>query len=410
MEKSDLLSQLHIDRQANIEPPRPRTWLYVLAAIVVLGIAGIGWWWSRTARVIEVQVASARPAAQGSAQNSVLDASGYVTARRQATVSAKITGRVRDIRIEEGMRVEEGQILATLDDVEAEAQLALSRAQHESARSQWAEVQAALGQAEREQQRQQTLQARKLTSAQAVDRADTEVTTLRARLNSIKRQIDVAERGLRIAQINLDNTIVRSPFAGVVTVKAAQPGEIISPFSAGGAFTRSGIGTIVDMESLEIEVDVNESYIQRVQPGQPVEAVLNAYADWKIPARVIAIIPTADRAKATVKVRIAMEQKDARIVPDMGVRVAFLEERTAATKTPSLQGVLVPANAIQSEDKQTVVWVLQLGKIQRRLVEVGVQLGDNKQILSGLMVGDQVVIGSSAKLEEGRAAIVAQKP
>src|SRR5467141_1891827 len=172
---------------------------------------------------------------------------------------------------------------------------------------------------------------------------------LRARLANLQEQIKVAQESLAVAQVQLDNTVIRAPFSGVVIAKSAQPGEMISPISAGAGFTRTGIGTIVDMDSLEIQVDVNESYINRVTSEQPVEATLNAYPDWKIPGSVIAIIPTADRSKATVKVRVAIRSKDPRIVPDMGVRVAFLGAPSAAPAGPVAQGVLVPADAVRSD-------------------------------------------------------------
>ena len=209
----------------------------------------------------------------------------------------------------------------------------LRRAQVAAARAQLTEAEAGSANAEREYKRQQEVAALKLTSASALDAARTEAEASRARTLSQSSAVRVAQEALQAAQVQLDNTIVRAPFAGVVTVKAAQPGEMISPISAGGGSTRTGIGTIVDMDSLEIEVDVSESYINRVQPGQPVEAVLNAYPDWRIPASVIAIVPTADRSKATVKVRIALGEKDARIVPEMGVRVAFLESRPKAARS-----------------------------------------------------------------------------
>src|SRR5499433_153103 len=243
------------------------------------------------------------------------------------------------------MRVQEGAVLARLDDTEAKAQLALAKAQLTATRAQLAEIRAQLIQAERDYVRQQGLADRQFISAQVLEAARTQRDMLRARLASTEEQIRVAQESVGVAQVQLDNTVVRAPFSGVVVAKAAQPGEMISPISAGGGFTRTGIGTIVDMDSLEIQVDVNESYINRVTPGQPVEAVLNAYPDWKIPGEVIAIIPTADRSKATVKVRIAIKQKDPRIVPDMGVRVAFLASGpSGVAEAPA--GVLVPSAAV----------------------------------------------------------------
>ena len=405
-DRSELLNQLRIDRTAPVEDESSGRGLWIgLAIVVLLVIGGVAWWFLRAPAALEVGVASAKPMASAASAASVLDATGYVTARRQATVSSKITGKVKEVLIEEGQRVEEGQVMATLDDTEARAQLDLSTAQRDSAQAQLGEIRAQLAQAERDLKRQQDMDAKKLTSQQALDNAATQVAMMRARLSTAERQTAVASRGLDVAKVQLDNTTVRAPFAGVVIAKAAQPGEMISPLSAGGGFTRTGVGTIVDMDSLEVEVDVNEAYINRVQPNQPAEAVLNAYADWKIPAAVIAIIPTADRSKATVKVRVALKIKDPRIVPDMGVRVAFLEERKpeAAGAAPAPpRGVLVPASAVRSEGDKSVVYTVREGKAQRHAVSVGGSVGsDQRQVLSGIGAGDVVIVDAPADLKDG---------
>jgi RND family efflux transporter MFP subunit len=343
-----------------------------------------------------------RAVSQEPVVNSILDASGYVTARRQATVSAKITGKVAEVLIEEGMRVKEGDVLARLDDTEAKAQLALAKAQLTAARSQVAELRAQFVQAERDYVRQQGLADRQFTSAQALEAARTQRDMLRARLASIEEQIRVAQESVGVAQVQLDNTVVRAPFSGVVVAKAAQPGEMISPISAGGGFTRTGIGTIVDMDSLEIQVDVNEAFINRVTPGQPVEAMLNAYPAWKIPGEVIAIIPTADRSKATVKVRIAIKQRDPRIVPDMGVRVAFLDQQPVRP-VPLTSGVLVPTEAVRADGTAGVVFVYANGKAERRRVTLGETISGYRQVLSGLRDGERVVLSPPETLQDGRA-------
>jgi len=398
-DRAKLLEELRIDRGGG--PRRSRTGVVVLAVVVLLALAGGGVWFA-VARPGQptVRTAVARAAAAPGAA-SVLDASGFVTARRQATVAAKITGRVTEVLIEEGMHVEEGAVLARLDETEARAQLSLAQAQLAAAGSQLAEIQAQLAQAERDAQRQQELYRRELVSAQSMDAAGAQRDMLRARLGAAQQQITVAERGLAVAQVGLDNTVIRAPFAGMVVAKTAQPGETISPVSAGGGFTRTGIGTIVDMDSLEIQVDVNEAFIGRVTAQQPVEATLNAYPDWKIPGEVIAIIPTADRAKATVKVRIAIKAKDRRIVPDMGVRVAFLESKPAPpAATP---GVLVPAEAVRAEGTATagVVFVVGDGKVARRSVTLGPAVGGQRQVLTGLRDGERVVLAPPESLDDG---------
>jgi RND family efflux transporter MFP subunit len=336
------------------------------------------------------------------AGTSVLDATGYVTARRQATVSAKITGKVREVRIEEGQRVEAGDVLATLDDAEARVDVELRRAQLAAARAQLTEAEASSANAEREYRRQQEIAALKLTSASALDAARTEAEASRARSSSQASAVRVAQESVHAAEVQLDNTIVRAPFAGVVTVKAAQPGEMISPISAGGGSIRTGIGTIVDMDSLEIQVDVSESYINRVRPGQKVEAVLNAYPDWRIPASVIAIVPTADRSKATVKVRIALGEKDARIVPEMGVRVAFLESKPEAGGRPAEpRGALVPVGALREDAGKDVLYLVQDGRAERRAVTLGGSLGESRQVLAGVSAGDTVIVDPPEGLKDG---------
>ena len=331
----------------------------------------------------------------------MLDASGYVVARRMATVSAKITGRVREVRIEEGMKVEEGQVMATLDPIDADAQRSLSAAQLSAARSQAGSVAARLKDAEANATRLSQLVARQLVSKAQYDQAVAARDALRAELLTARRTAQVASDGLRIADLGVDNTVVRAPFSGVVIAQAAQPGEIVSPLSAGGGFTRTGIGTIVDMDSLEVEVDVGEAYIGRVQPKMPVQATLNSYPDWKIPAEVIAIIPTADRGKATVKVRVALKQKDPRIVPDMGVTVSFLEKAPEADAEPR-PGVRVPAAAVVQRDGRDAVFVVGSGNVvELRPVPAGGTVGDQREVASGLAPGETVVVSPPDALADG---------
>jgi len=337
VDKRALLDELKIDRGAAVEDParRPIRWFALIAAVA--GIAFIAWYVvlpkadpaAVAAPVVATPVASApKPAA---IEGSVLDATGYVVARRQATVSAKVTGKVVEVFIEEGMRVQEGQVLARLDASIPRAQLALSESQLASAKSSLEEMKVQIRQAELDLQRTEGLSARKLASQADLDRVQLTLEGLQARLERQEREVVVADRSSMVQRQLLDDMEIRAPFTGVVVAKAAQPGEMISPNSAGGGFTRTGICTIVDMESLEVEVDVNEAYINRVQPKQPVSVALNAYPDERIPAEVIAIIPTADRNKATVRVRIALLEKNPRVLPDMGVKVAFLEDHAAAS-------------------------------------------------------------------------------
>ncbi len=396
---AELLKELRLDRDARPPPARGSRGWWLLPALLLVG-AAIGWLGGRES-LAEVRVATAMPmaSASASASGSVLDASGYIVARRMATVSAKITGRVLEILIEEGSRVEEGQVMARLDPVDADAQFTLARAQVAATRSQIDTVRAQLAQAEADAVRQSALVARGLSARAQLDAATAQRDTLRAQLVTAQRNAKVAEDQLQIARNGVDNTIVRAPFAGVVIAKAAQPGEIVSPMATGG-YTRTGIGTIVDMDSLEVEVEVGEAYIGRVQAGMPAEIVLNAYPDWRIPAEVIAIIPAADRGKATVKVRVALREKDVRIVPDMGVRVSFLEAaREAAQDAPS--GVRLPQAAIVEREGASVVFVLQGERVGRRVVQLGTALGKDRQVLAGVKAGEKVVLDPPESLHEG---------
>jgi RND family efflux transporter MFP subunit len=403
MNQPDLLGQLRIERTP--EPEERAGAGRWIALVLVLLVAGAAAWWffGRGPAPVVVKTASAIAASSAAPSNSVLDASGYVVARRQATVSAKVTGKVREVLIEEGMRVEQGQILATLDAMDQEAQVNLGQAQLESARSQAAEIEALLRQARADYQRQQDLSARKLTPASQLDAARAQADSLVARLASQRKQVDVAQRSLEMSQVSFEDTVIRAPFAGVVIAKAAQPGEMISPISAGGGFTRTGIGTIVDMDSLEVEVDVNEAFIGRVAAKMPVEATLNAYPDWHIPGAVIAVIPAADRTKATVRVRVSLNEKDARIVPDMGVRVAFLEARAAESAAPKevAKGVIVPANAVIERDGATQVFVVEGDLAHLRRVEAAAAKNDQRNVLSGIAAGTSVIVDPPADLIDG---------
>lgn len=399
--KTELLKQLRIDRTARNVPARVSFRLIIIGVVSVMVVVGV-WIALAGGKTLEVQTATAQSAAASQGSTAVLDATGYVTARRQATVSAKITGRVAEVLIEEGQRVAEGQVMARLDATDAQAQLDLVRAQLGVAHAQLADLQLLRVQAERDLVRHQDLAERKLISQQSADDARTLVESRRSRILAQEREVEVAERNVALAQVGLNNTVIRAPFTGVITVKAAQPGEMVSPISAGGGFTRTGIGTLVDMDSLEIEVEVNESYIGRVQADQPVETTLNAYPSWKIPGKVIAIIPTADRSKATVKVRISIDNvKDTRIVPDMGARVTFLEKSTTTTETKPLPGVLIPTNAIRTQGDANLVFVVVDSHAQARKVILGQAYSDLRQVLDGVTANERVIIKPAAELKDG---------
>ncbi|MEQ1512908.1 MAG: efflux RND transporter periplasmic adaptor subunit [Lysobacteraceae bacterium] len=398
---ADLLKELRIDRKTTPPPSRRGLWIGLAIAAIVALIAVAVVFLRSGSQGIEVKTADVTAIGNGGGSTTVLDATGYVVARRMATISSKITGRVREILIEEGQRVEAGQVMATLDPIDADASRALAYSQREASRSQVGSIRAQLKEAEANAARLGQLVGQKLVSRQQFEQAIATRDSLRAQLDAAEHNAQVANDSLTIADNGVDNTIVRAPFAGVVIAKAAQPGEIVSPLSAGGGFTRTGIGTIVDMDSLEVEVDVGESFIGRVQPKMPIEATLNAYPDWKIPGEVIAIIPTADRGKATVKVRVALNQRDARIVPDMGVRVSFLEAAKPAAATNTRPGVLAPGAAIVSRDDADVAFVVEGDIARQRKLKLGRTLGDDREVLEGLVGGDTVVLDPPDTVVDG---------
>jgi len=398
------LDALRIERQP--ERPAAARWIVWTGLIVLLAAAGLaGYRWITRERPVEVQVATVSVRAAGT-QAAVLNASGYVVARRRATVSSKITGKVVEVDVEEGKNVVQGQVLARLDDSSPRAALALAEAQAEAARHTLRENEVRLDQARLNERRAAQLLKERIVSQSQLDDAKAEADSIEARIGALKEQIRVAERQIEVQQADLDNYVIRAPFSGVAISKDAQPGEMVSPVSAGGGFTRTGICTIVDMHSLEIEVDVNESYISRVSAGQDVDAVLDAYPDWHIPARVITLVPTADRQKATVLVRLAFKQLDPRILPDMAIKVTFLREGDATATASAQPTALVPRPAIRTVGADNFAFVLRGDAVERRAVRLGGTDGDRVEVLAGLQSGDRVVVSPSAALADGSKVIV----
>jgi RND family efflux transporter MFP subunit len=394
------LAALRIER----EPVRAATsrWVTWSILLVLAAAAGIGvWLWVTRERPLDVEVAAVTERAAGT-QASVLNASGYVTARRRATVSSKVTGKLVEVNVDEGMAVRENQVLARLDDSTSRAALALAQAQVDAARGALRESEVRLAEARLTLTRRNQLLKEGLMPQADVDQAQAEVDSLEARIAAAREQVTVAERQAALQQTDLDNTIIRAPFSGVAISKDAQPGEMVSPVSAGGGFTRTGICTIVDMTSLEIEVDVNESYINRVKPSQQVTATLDAYPNWQIPARVITMVPTADRQKATVLVRIGFEELgDPRILPDMGVKVTFLRDASDST-TPVAEGVaLVPKSAIRTENDTSYVFVVRQDTVERRAIQTAGADAERVEVVAGLTEGERVVVSPPAALAEG---------
>ena len=405
-DRAALLNQLRIDRS---EPPSSGgqgKWWATGIAVIIIAASAI-WYLTRPTGVL-ITTAVAQAVAGGargaSAGPSLLDASGYIVARRRATVSSKVTGKVVKVMLEEGQRVEAGQVIALLDDSNWRAALSQSKAQLQQAEANVDSSQTAFDDAKPIFERAEKQKAAAVISAQSFDESHAQYNVARNNLLISQRGLEAARAGVEVAQRSLEDTVIRAPFAGIVTEKAAQPGEMVSPISAGGGFTRTGIGTIVDMDSLEVEVDVSENFINRVRPEQPVNIKLNAYPDWDIPGSVIAMIPTADRAKATVKVRIAIKQKDPRIIPEMGARVAFLSDNepaaVGAEKSP-VPGVVIPADSVTTSGTASIVFVVHGSTVERRAVRLGGKTSTGQIISAGLEPGNIVALGDLSKLSDG---------
>jgi RND family efflux transporter MFP subunit len=395
------LASLRIDEHAR-RAPRRLGWRALAVGLVVVLAVAAGLFFTLREKAPEVEVAAVRADKGGRA--ALLNASGYVTPRQRATIAAKITARVNEIYVDEGMQVEPGQVLAKLDDSDARARLVSAMAERDATAATVGDLRVNLDNAERELKRVEELWERKLVAEQNRDQAKMAVDSLKARIVLAREQVGAAEARVKVAQQDLDNCTVRAPFGGIVVSKDAQRGEMVSPVSAGGGFTRTGIATIVDMASLEIEVDVNESYIARVKTGQPVTAVLDAYPDWQIPAKVRTVIPTADRQKATVKVRATFDRLDPRILPDMGVKVTFLGEERGAPTTAGR--VLIARAALVEEGGATAVFVHREGKVERRAVRLGQARGNEQEVIAGLSDGEQVVTTGAKQLRDGQSVRV----
>jgi RND family efflux transporter MFP subunit len=377
-------------------------WLWPALIVTALGLVAFKYWQSSSIPVVTTAEVEILKGADSQA-TSVLEASGYVVARRRATVSSKVTGKVTEVLVEEGMKVEEGQVMARLDDTIAQRQLALAQAELAASDSRQAETRVRLAEAQRNLERSQSLVESGVGSESAFDGDRAEVDSLMARLEAEAKDVVVSRNVAALRRQELEDTVIRAPFAGVAISKNAQPGEMISPVSSGG-FTRTGISTLVDMSSLEIEVDVNEAFIQRAFAGQPSVAVLDAYPDWKIPARVITIVPAADRQKATVRVRIGFDELDPRILPDMGVKVSLLEPAEEVGAGSEVEGeprLRIPRAALRQDGDQKVVWVVDEDHLRRRAVRLGRIDDRGAEVVAGLAGGELVMIEGPAAPSDG---------
>ena len=395
------LGALRIDKDKRQERKTGKIFGIILAAILAVALVAGATFYSRNSAPV-VEVAAAQKAGNAG-PTALLNASGYVTPRRRATIAAKITGRVIGVYFDEGVHVKEGQILAKLDDSDVKRALDSAVADRNSTKAQIADYEVQLKNAELLVHRSKELQAAGVQSQEIVDNAVTSADSLRAKIALTKEQVAAAESRINEAQQAVDNTVIRAPFEGIVVSKDAQVGEMVSPISAGGGFTRTGIATIVDMNSNEIEVDVNEAYIARVVPEQRVTAVLDAYPDWQIPSKVRTVIPTADRQKATVKVRISFIKLDPKILPDMGVKVTFLGDEPKKQAGAVEPVATVPTAALRDDNGSRIVYIVKDNKLERRAVKPGNPRGSDTEIFAGLIPGDLVVTKGPPELHDGES-------
>jgi RND family efflux transporter MFP subunit len=402
------LSSLKIDDSHRSGGSGGKAWRIIAALLGVLILVAGGVYALRS-RTPVVEVAEAR-VVDTNQPKALLDASGYVTPRRRATVAAKITGRVTSVLFDEGVSVQEGQLLATLDDSDVRRALEVAVADREASQGAIADLEVQLRYAQTSLHRTQELHDAQVQSQDTLDIASTNVDSLKAKIALAKEQVAASATRIEEAKQNVDDCLIRAPFSGIIVSKDAQLGEIVSPLSAGGGFTRTGIATIVDMNSNEIEVDVNEDYIARVLPRQKVIATIDAYPDWKIPSHVRTIIPTADRQKATVKVRISFDKLDPRILPDMGVKVSFLSDEPAVAKGKNdavAPRVIIPQAAAHGEADSAFVFIVRDGKLERRAVSLGNTNGaSDVEVIAGVRSGDQLVVGGPDNLHDGEAVSV----
>ncbi len=401
--RPDLGSLRINDGQRSQSKMRKRIFYASIPVLIFAGIVAAALAFRNQKAVVEV-AAAVKPDPGG--RQALLNASGYVTPRRRATIAAKITGRVTGVFFDEGTRVAEGQLLATLDDLDVERSLGSAKADRDAAQAAIADYEVQLKNAQIALHRAEQLQKAGVQTQEALDNATTAADSLKAKIALTRQQVAASEARIGVAQQAVDNCTIRAPFAGIVVSKDAQVGEMVSPNSAGGGFTRTGIATIVDMNSNEIEVDVNESYIARVVPGQQVTATLDAYPDWQIPSKVRTIIPTADRQKATVKVRISFLKLDPRILPDTGVKVAFLDDERPAAKAKGQdkgpQAVaFIPKSAVRTDSGTSFVLLVREGKLERRAVSLGLDRGTEVAVLSGIAPGDSLVVKGPEGLHDG---------
>ena len=407
------LSKLRINRDD--PPPAVRRalgrvlWLVAAAALVFLVVILV----ARRGGAVPVQVVTVSTttggtgAIGGGSGSVAVVANGYVVARTKAAVSAKIPGRLAMLNVSEGSRVEKGAIIARLDNADYAAAVGQADAGLASAKATLIEAQSDRDQMQRDFVRVRDIHAQNpnLVSPQDVENADSRARQAEARFGAQSARVDAAAASLRMAQANLENTYIRAPFAGTVLRKEAEVGEVVAP-SVGGGLTRGAVVTMADLATLEVEVDVNEAYIARIEGGQQARITLDAYPDTAFRGTVRQVVPTADRQRATVQVKVAIVDRDPRILTEMGAKVEFLTpERAAAapgTQAVERPRILVPADAVRSDNGRDVVWIVRDGRLQKRDVDAGPVSGNFREIRSGLSGGEQLLVGGVETPRDGQ--------
>jgi RND family efflux transporter MFP subunit len=412
------LSKLRINRDA--PPPALRRALHrniglgLAALALVLG----GVFAMRRGGAVPVQVLTATPisgsegggAGAGAAS---VTANGYVVARTRASVSAKLPGRIADLRVSEGSNLKQGQVIALLENADYQAQAAQAEAGLATARAELAEARAESEVLAREARRVGGIRAEneELVAEQELDNVEGRARQAAARVEAAAARLQAAEAGRRYARANLENTVIRAPFSGTVLRKEAEVGEVVAP-SVGGGLTRGAVVTMADLTTLEVEVDVNEAYISRIRKGAPAKITLDAYPDTSFRGEVRQVVPTADRQRATVQVKVSITDRDPRILPEMGSRVDFLEDTAraaaGATAPAGPPRFRVPSAAVRELGGETIVWLVRDGRLESRTVQAGPVSGGFREIRSGLSGGEQLLVagienpkaGMRVKVEE----------
>ncbi|HLA89726.1 MAG TPA: efflux RND transporter periplasmic adaptor subunit [Gemmatimonadaceae bacterium] len=346
-------------------------------------------------------VTATSQAGVGDGGGTSVTANGYVVARTRASVSAKVPGRLAFLGVSEGSFVRQGDVIARLENADYQAQVTQAEANVASARADLLEAEADRDNLAREARRLRDIRAQnaQLVSAQELSAAETKAATSDARAKALAARIEAADAGRRYAQASFENTVIRAPFTGTVLRKEAEVGEVVAP-SVGGGLTRGAVVTMADLTTLEVEVDVNEAYIARVSQNQRARIALDAYPDTAFTGRVRQVVPTADRQRATVQVKVSILDRDPRILPEMGARVDFIEPATLARAGGTAAGAAgaaprlrVPAAAVRERNGQSEVWLVREGRLEPRAVQAGPVSAGFREIRSGLAGGERLLTG-----------------